>query len=225
VAFHVEIRRSVQRAWAFNLDPIRLRDSVLDPWLRGRVVELGGKEWDPRESSLRVLEGPELESAELAMGQGWHNAQRRGREVTRELFERAIAEEIAVAVLATTQRAEALALQLLEELGVRSASWPDLRQRVLSAAASDGSPGGPAVAAALLVADGVPDEAWTFDAGLAIGLLGGRAIVARLGEGKLPAALRGLPVISLDSGGSSPLRAVAARLRDLGLPIGEDENE
>ncbi len=223
MAFHVEIRRGVQRAWAFNLDLEQLRESVLDPWIRSRPLELGGKDWEPQESSLRVLEGSELDPSDLAMGKGWRNAEREGRDVTRELLDGAIAEEIAVAVLSTTPEGEAAATSLLEQLGVRTASWSELRDRVLAAATSATNPGGPAVAAVLLVLDGSPDEVWTFDAGLAVGLLGGRAIVCRLGSAPLPAALSRGSAISLDPN-ASPGRALAARLRELGLPIG-GENE
>jgi hypothetical protein len=87
MAFHVEVGSSALRqARAFNLDPEELRRDVLEPWLAGRPVHLGDREWLPRESSLRVIEGPRLEGPDLAFGQGWSNAERGGRDVTREVL-------------------------------------------------------------------------------------------------------------------------------------------
>lgn len=58
--FHVEIRRGHRWAREFNLDEATLRESVLEPWVMGRPVLLGDREWEPEECELRVLEGPEL---------------------------------------------------------------------------------------------------------------------------------------------------------------------
>lgn len=84
--FHVEVRRSVHRAWAFNLDGETLRRTVLEPWARGAVLRLGDRDWEPSKSSLRVLEGERLHPADLAHGQGWNHASRDGRDVARELL-------------------------------------------------------------------------------------------------------------------------------------------
>src|SRR5436190_659448 len=86
VAYHVEVRRSFRRAWAFNLSAEKLRRSVVAPWVAGRSLELGDRRWEPRESELRVLEGPELSPPELAFGQGWNSAERSGRNVTRRIL-------------------------------------------------------------------------------------------------------------------------------------------
>jgi hypothetical protein len=86
VAFHVQVRHSFRRAWLFNLSAERLRVEVVDPWIAGRELELGDRRWQPRESDLRVIEGPELAPPDLAHGQGWNAAERSGREVTRELL-------------------------------------------------------------------------------------------------------------------------------------------
>ena len=85
--FHVEISVStLRRARAFNLDGGELRRAILEPWVAGVAIELGDHEWLPGESSLRVLEGPELDPPELSFGQGWTNAERSARDVTRELL-------------------------------------------------------------------------------------------------------------------------------------------
>ncbi len=84
--YHVEIRRSVRRAWAFNLSEATLRETIVEPWLSGRQVELGDRRWEPRESSLRIIEGVELAPQDLAYGQGWNAAERSGEDVTRRLL-------------------------------------------------------------------------------------------------------------------------------------------
>ena len=79
MAFHLEIRRGLHHARAFNLEHPEVRRAVLEPWLRGVAVTLGQRDWDPRACRLTVLEGPPLAPADLAHGQGWHNAGRSAR--------------------------------------------------------------------------------------------------------------------------------------------------
>jgi len=87
VAFHIEISASTLRhARAFNLDEEELRRTILEPWMTDRTIELGDHEWIPRESSLKVLEGPRLEPPDLSFGQGWSNAERSARDVTGEVL-------------------------------------------------------------------------------------------------------------------------------------------
>src|SRR3954454_5042594 len=57
--------------------------------MAGRTIVLGDREWVPRESSLRVLEGPHLDGPDLSFGQGWANAERSGLDVTREILAKA----------------------------------------------------------------------------------------------------------------------------------------
>lgn len=85
--FHVEIRGALNHARTFNLSLEELRRTVLEPWLTSRQVELGEREWDPRESSLRILEGPHLETPDLSFGQGWSNAERASEDVTQRVLE------------------------------------------------------------------------------------------------------------------------------------------
>jgi hypothetical protein len=87
VPFHVEIRGALNHARTFNLSLEELRRTVLEPWLTSRQVELGEREWDPRESSLRILEGPHLEAPDLSFGQGWSNAERASEDVTQRVLE------------------------------------------------------------------------------------------------------------------------------------------
>jgi hypothetical protein len=80
--FHVEVSTALRHARAFNLSPEELRQTVLEPWLSRRSVELGDRKWNPEESDLKVLEGPELSNPDLNFGQGWANAERSSADVT-----------------------------------------------------------------------------------------------------------------------------------------------
>src|SRR4029077_18156391 len=58
VAYHVQIRRSFRRALLFNLCEERLGEEILDPWIADCELEIGGQRWEPRDSDLRIIEGP-----------------------------------------------------------------------------------------------------------------------------------------------------------------------
>ena len=132
--FHVEIRHSFRRAWAFNLSEEKLAHTILEPWRRGGPVELGDREWDPRDSTLRILEGPELAPPELAHGRGWHQAERTGHDVSVEALSRVAAQAATVTVLGETPAAERAVLDLLEQLGAPVVEWAAARARILAAA-------------------------------------------------------------------------------------------
>jgi hypothetical protein len=87
MAYHVEIRSSLHRARAFNMEQDELERTIVRPWLEERPVELGEREWEPRKSSLKILEGPALDATDLAFGQGWSNAERGAENVTHRLIE------------------------------------------------------------------------------------------------------------------------------------------
>ncbi len=214
--FHVEIRHSYRRAWAFNLSEERLRRTILEPWRRGAPAQVGDREWEPKESTIRVLEGPELAPPELAHGQGWHHAERSGQEVTGDVLRRAAAQAVSVSVLGETSSVQRTVLQVVEQLGVRTLDWAVLRARILAAASVvAGPPFGPGeTPVAVLALERIdPSPAWLFEAGLALGALGGRAIVVQLGEEPLPAAMGDLGAIRVDPGEPASLHALAERLR------------
>lgn len=213
--FHVELRQGYRRASAFNLDEETLRRTVLEPWQQGGPVELGDKEWDPQESTLQILEGPELAAPDLAVGRGWHNAERSAQDATARLLERIAAQAASVAVVAQTPATRRVVIELLEQAGVRAADWEALRARILAAATIVGEPSRSLEAgAAVLVIEGPdPDQSWLFDAGLALGALGGRAIVVQLGNEPAPAQLRDLGVIRLDPAQPASMHALIERLR------------
>jgi hypothetical protein len=216
VPFHVEIRRALRRAWAFNLTEERLRATILEPWRRNRPVELGDREWDPKDSTLRILEGRELSPPELSHGQGWPNAERSSSDVTREAFNRAVKEATAVAVLAETEAAQRAVAGRLAELGVRVADWAAVRARILASATMVGArplDAGGIIAVVLVTEGSDPASAWLFDAGLALGALGGRAVVAQLGDQAPPPGLGDLGVVRVDPADPVSLQALVERLR------------
>jgi hypothetical protein len=215
VPFHVEIRRSLRRAWAFNLTEERLRATILEPWRRGQPVELGDRDWDPKDSKVRILEGPELSPPELAHGQGWPNAERSSSDVTREAFSRSAREATSLAVLAQTEAGRRAVAGPLAKLGARVVDWLAVRARILASATVVGSrPLDGGIIAVVLVVEGPePASAWLFDAGLALGAFGGRVVAAQLGNGPPPPELGDLGVVRIDPADPASLQALVERLR------------
>ena len=82
MAFHIEVATDRRHARSFNLTEDELHRTVLDPWLAGRPVLLGDRKWTRDEARLRILEGPELTTQDIAFSQGWSNAQRNASDVT-----------------------------------------------------------------------------------------------------------------------------------------------
>ena len=211
MAFHVEISSGFrQRARAFNLDEAKLRSTIVDPWIRGRVILLGDKDWEPRDCKLIILEGPELADTDLSMGRGWSNAEKTSENVTRRLIDAAAAPaKPVVAVLAEGESARAEIDGMLERLELERAPWAELRSRILGPPAT---PSGPGYGAVLAVEGAEPTASWLFDAGLARGALGARAVVVQLGDAAIPAQLAGVEVMRLDPGDEASLRALSDRL-------------
>ncbi len=221
--FHVEISRGVSRARVFNYDDERLRREVLEPWMRGRPLLLGDKEWIPAKSELRVLEGPELGSTDLNFGRGWDSAERSGRDVTVSVLKRSAPGKASaeVAVLAETPWGRETVAEALERLGAEAVDWAEAREAALSAA-RDGDAAGNAVVV-LAVESAEPVSWWLFEAGLALGALGARAIVVGLGDQEAPEPLRNLGVIRLDPARPDSLQDLAQRLRLAGLELAAAE--
>jgi hypothetical protein len=211
--FHVEISSGFrQRARAFNLDEATLRVTILEPWAAGREIQLGDKRWQPRDCKLVVLEGPELADTDLAMGRGWSNAERASANVTRELVGGVPSSGQArpvVAVLAESDAAAGELTELLGRIGLETTTWAELRGRILGTVPADGGPG---YAAVLAVESSSPGPSWLFDAGLARGALGARAVVAQLGDSGIPAELTGIDVMRVDPGDEASAQALRNRL-------------
>lgn len=213
--FHVEVRRSYRRAWAFNLDEQKLRGGLIEPWRSGLKITLGGQEWDPRDCTLKVLEGPALEAPDLGHGRGWSNAERSARDVTRDVLG---AGAPSVAVLAESEQGERQVKDVLAGLGIQTVEWDDVRARVLAAATVIGERPADALrsVAVVVVPEPAPGASWLFEAGLALGALGGRAIVAQVGDSPPPEAFRELAVVRLDNERPASLHALAERIRQAG---------
>jgi hypothetical protein len=181
MAFHVEVRSGIQRAWLFNLEPDELRRSVLTPWAAGVEFPLADQRWDPRESELRILEGPRLDGADLAMGRGPGSAHRTAADVTAALLRRG-----AGTVVSATRDGHEVGVALLRELGLEAVDWGPARTALLA-----GADAGVELALVMVSAEPGP---WLFDAGLALGALPGRAVAVADGSGA-PAELAGVPVL------------------------------
>jgi hypothetical protein len=211
MAFHVEISSGMRnRARAFNLDEAKLRSAVLVPWLQGQRISLGDKEFEPRDSKLVVLEGPELADVDLSMGRGWSNAEKASENVTRRLVEAASAPSKPIVAILAEDEDDLLDVgRMLEGLEFETVPWAELRARILSPPAGPSRPG---YAAVLVIGRGEPEASWLFDAGLARGALGTRALVVQLGDAAIPAQLAGVDVMRLEPGDEASAHALGERL-------------
>ena len=211
MAFHVEVSSGLRnRARAFNLDEAKLRETVIDPWMQGRRISLGDKDFEPRDSKLIVLEGPELEDTDLSMGRGWSNAEKSAENVTRRLIEAASApSKPLVAIVAEGAATEAAMGRILEGLELETVPWAELRAQILSPPAGRSGPG----YAAVLASDAAePSPVWLFDAGLARGALGPSAVVVQLGSIAIPDGLSGVDVIRIEPDDAPSLTVLRDRL-------------
>jgi hypothetical protein len=143
VPFHVEISGGLNHARAFNLSVEEMRKQILEPWLTGRPIELGEREWDPRTSALRIIEGQRLDAPELSFGQGWSNAERSGEEVTRRVLENAEPPKLPDAFVVEAELPEATVAEMLGGQRAQPISLNEAEKRI------DGRD--PEVAAVILV--------------------------------------------------------------------------
>jgi hypothetical protein len=132
--FHVEVSSALRHARAFNLSAEEVRQSILEPWLSHRVVELGDRKWNPEESELRVLEGPELSNPELSFGQGWANAMRSAADVTARVLGAAQESRGAAAgptaLVIETESAVQTVAELASAHGARPVELESLSERI-----------------------------------------------------------------------------------------------
>jgi hypothetical protein len=215
--YHVEIRRGRRHARLFNLGEAELQQTVIRPWQLGVTLTLADQRWERRECRLRILEGPALEGVDLAHGQGWHNAERSAREVTEPLLEGGLASRVAVLAYADTHADAAQAL--LERLGLHAVGWAPVRRRIVAWLAQPETLPDLGVAAVLVLLDAAVPRWWAFDAGLAIGALGPRAVPAQLGGSAPPSALEGLAILALDPQAPDSVAALVERLRYAGCAV------
>lgn len=129
--FHVEISSgSLHRARVFNLSREDVTAKVVQPWLEDRVVLMGDREWQPRQATLRILEGPQLQNADLSFGQGWANAERASEDVTGGFLAAAPAPRNPDAFVVETDNPEALTAGLMAGAQGRAIHWGEARQRL-----------------------------------------------------------------------------------------------
>jgi hypothetical protein len=134
MSFHIEISSGIRHARVFNLSAEEVRQTVLDPWLSKRTVMLGDRKWNPEESELRVLEGPELSNPELSFGQGWANAERSADDVTARVL-RAVQESRGAgagpaALMIETDSAVKTVADLASSYGARTVELESLAERI-----------------------------------------------------------------------------------------------
>ena len=124
------------------------------------------------------------------MGRGWSNAERTAENVTRRLIDEAVAPSVSpvVAVARRDRRgARRMSAGCSARLELETAPWASSEARILGAPAESGGPG---YAAVLAFESPTPPASWLFDAGLARGALGTRAVVAQLGDSGDPGGAR-----------------------------------
>lgn len=141
--FHVELSSGIKHARSFNLSREQLIIEVIAPWLEDLPVELGEQEWQPAESKLKILEGPQLNGPDLAFGQGWSNAERASEEVTQRELAAAPAPDLPDAFVVEAEQPDAAVGRLLEGQAATPVAWTEARDRI---AGRD-----PAIAAVILV--------------------------------------------------------------------------
>jgi hypothetical protein len=122
--FHIELRQFPHNMCHFNMTEQELFAQVLDGWAREQWIELGDRKWNPHQSKLIVLEGPQIPIEQLSMGRGWPTAQRQGEDVTermiaqaKQAIQAAATQPAAAPPLASAASAEAPAEQLRGLLG------------------------------------------------------------------------------------------------------------
>jgi hypothetical protein len=134
MAFHLEVSSGLHHARVFNLSDEEVRQQVLEPWVSRRTFELGDRKWNPEQSELRVLEGPDLSNPELSFGQGWANAERASADVTAQVLgaareNRAAASGPAALVIETDSAVQTVA-ELASAHQARSVELASLQARI-----------------------------------------------------------------------------------------------
>jgi hypothetical protein len=130
VPFHVEVSAGMHRARVFNLSREDLTAKVVEPWLADRTIAMGDREWVPRKSSLKILEGPAMEGPDLAAGQGWANAERSSENATRRLLSEAPAPHLPDAYVLESDSPGAFATELPIGAQSRPIPWSEAKKRI-----------------------------------------------------------------------------------------------
>lgn len=129
--FHVEVSSSPNHARIFNVGEAELWQTVLEPWLRGQAFALGEQEWDPRESKLTILEGKALDPPDLSFGQGWSNALRSAKDVTRAALDAAeLQAPLPGAAVIEADSLDAALEQIESGAGPTAIAWAQAAERI-----------------------------------------------------------------------------------------------
>ena len=83
--YHLELRQFPHVARRFNQSEQQVF-ALAKPWVGEEWIEEAERKWNMNEATLTILEGPKLSMADLAMGRGWRNAQRRSDDVTERVL-------------------------------------------------------------------------------------------------------------------------------------------
>jgi hypothetical protein len=143
VPFHIEVGSPLHHARVFNVDEAELQQ-ILGLWVSGQTFELGEQEWEPGESKLTILEGRTLSGPDLSFGQGWSNALRSAKDVTRQILESAETNLPLPAIYAVeADSLDGAVATIAAGKSPVQIEWPDARARI------DGRD--PSVAAVVLV--------------------------------------------------------------------------
>ena len=95
-----------------------------------RTIKLGEHEWEPSDSALKILEGPELGNPDLSFGQAWANAERTAENVTRRVLEKAPRPSAPDAFVVEADLPEALVAEMLTEREAQPLAWPEAQRRI-----------------------------------------------------------------------------------------------
>jgi hypothetical protein len=87
--FHIELRQFPHNMCHFNMTEQELFAQIVDGWAQEQWIEMGDRKWNPHQSKLIVLEGPQIPVEQLSMGRGWPTAQRQGEDVTERVIAQA----------------------------------------------------------------------------------------------------------------------------------------
>ena len=126
--YHVEMRMGMQVVREFNLSEEQLWVTFLSPLMAGREFIFEGHEFSPRQTRLKVYEGPELRPDQLGMGRGWQNVERSADDVTERVLARAREHTAAAATAAAHDLpvAELLRERLIGRLSAGPIAAPEL---------------------------------------------------------------------------------------------------
>lgn len=119
----------------FNLSEQRLWQNFLAPLMADQDFTVEGHEFSPRQTRLKVYEGPELRPDQLGMGRGWQNVERSAEDVTERVLTRAREHTAATASAAPVTGSSSVDDLLRERLIGRLSAGPIAAAEVLAAAA------------------------------------------------------------------------------------------